>query len=154
MSRTFTKSQTLRSCLESNPQAASLLAQADRVLKASRVFEAIAPKMLALVSRVANIKDGIIIIHADHGAAASKLKQQLQHLASSFNAKGIECRGIEVRVQPSHPFDVSLHGTEKPISEQALGSLGQAAQKLPANSPLRAALQKLIDRATHQDKPA
>jgi hypothetical protein len=142
-----TATGTLLSCLDRHPQAAQVLAHAERVLKAERVYQSIAPGALAQVSRVANIKSGIVVIHADHGAAASKLKQQTQYLASQFVKNGLECTGIEVRVQPAPWQDNIICGTEKPISEQALADLGDAARGMPNASPLRAALLRLVQRA-------
>lgn len=147
-----TASGTLLSCLDRHPQAAAVLAHAERVLKAGRVYQNIAPGALAQVSRVANIKSGIVVIHADHGAAASKLKQQTQYLASQFVTNGLECTGIEVRVQPATFQDTGMHGTEKPISEQALEDLGRAAEQMPSASPLRAALLRLVQRAPRPER--
>lgn len=142
-----TAAGTLLSCLDRHPQAAAVLAHAERVLKAGRLYQSIAPGVLAQVSRVANIKSGVVVIHADHGAAASKLKQQTQYLASQFIKNGLECTGIEVRVQPTALQDNVICGTEKPISEQALADIGKAAGSMPNASPLRAALLRLIQRA-------
>jgi len=124
-----------------------MLAHAERILRADSVFKAIAPGALAGVSRVANIKAGVLTLHAEHGAAASKLKQQIHFLAGEFNQRGVECNGIEVRVQPTNILQVSIQGREKPLSEQALDALSSVAADLPPASSLRAALNRLIDHA-------
>jgi hypothetical protein len=142
---------TVLSCLDRHPQAAAVLAHAELVLRAGRIYQSIAPGALAQVSRVANVKSGTVVIHADHGAAASKLKQQTQHLAGGFKKSGLECTGIEVRVQPSSYQDISMAGSEKPISEQALADIASAAECMPSASPLKAALLRLIARAPRKD---
>lgn len=143
------KRHTLFACLNRHPEAGAVLAQAERILKVERIFKTFAPGGLANISRIANVKAETITIHADHSAAASKLKQLTQFLATEFRRRGVECNVIEVRVQPSITITNPPGGHDKPISEQALTELRNAADKLPSTSPLRAALQNLIDHASH-----
>jgi hypothetical protein len=121
-----------------------VMAHATEVMKAGRIYQQIAPPALARVSRVANLKAGVVIIHAEHGAAANKLKQQATHLIENFGRRGIECSGIEIRVQPSPIKETETVATQKPLSEQALTSLAEAAQTMRDGSPLKARIESLI----------
>jgi hypothetical protein len=136
--------RSISNVLDRDPAAMQIMAHATSVLKAGRIYQRIAPPALARVSRVANLKAGTIIIHADHGAAANKLKQQTHYLMGEFLKKGLECNGIEIRVQPSAIEETETIATQKPLSEQALTSLGETAKKMRAGSPLKEKLEYLI----------
>ncbi|HRE16712.1 MAG TPA: hypothetical protein PLW86_06520, partial [Rhodocyclaceae bacterium] len=106
---------------------------------------------LGHVSRVANFKQGKVVIHADHGAAAAKLRQFAQSLRDGFLKDGLECKGIEIKVQPLEIPDQSMASTQKPLSAKAGEALTATASHLPKDSPLRTALEHLLDRAARRD---
>lgn len=122
------------------------MAHAADVLKAGRIFQQIVPPALARVSRVTNLRSGVVIVHTEHGAAANKLKQLTQHLIGEFIKKGFECTGIDIRVQPSSITESETVAHQKPLSEQALTSITNAAQKMRDGSPLKDRLMNLISR--------
>jgi hypothetical protein len=66
--------------LDSDAAASRVMAHARLLLKLSRRFEAIAPAGLRHTAHVANYKSGKIIIHADNGAVAAKIRQMSQRL--------------------------------------------------------------------------
>lgn len=140
----FATIKTVASHLDRDPAAMQVLAHASGVLKAGRIYQQIVPPALTRISRVANVKAGIVIIHAEHGAAANKLKQQTLHLVDEFVKRGFECTGIEIRVQPSRIIETENHATQKPLSEQALTSLTEISEKMRAGGPLKAKLEYLI----------
>lgn len=127
-----------------------VMAHATEVLKAGRIYQQIVPPALARVSRVANFKGGVMIVHAEHGAAANKLKQQATHLIEDFLKRGFECSGIEIRVQPSPIKETVPPATQKPLSEQALTSLSDAAQGMRDGSLLKAKIEYLIQHVARQ----
>lgn len=130
--------------LDRTDSAAKVMAHARLLLKLSRRYEAIAPAGLGHVSRVANYKMGKVVIHADHGAAAAKLRQFSQSLRDGFLKIGLECNDIEIKVQPLEIPNQSIPSTQKPLSPAAGAALQATAASLPEDSPLRAALNKLI----------
>ena len=124
---------------------ARLAAHAERLVKLQRVFEKIAPSYLAASSRVANFKLGKVVIHADSGAVAAKLRQMLPSLVGEFSSEGAEVTEIQVKVQPSH---VALQH-KKPAQSAVVGASAKAelhdlAEKLPEGSPLKDALERLV----------
>lgn len=127
-----------------------LMAHARLLLKLSRRFEAVAPAGLRHSARVANYKLGTIIIHADNGAVAAKIRQLSQRLSNELSKGGAECSGIEVKVQPRQIPSQSMSSTQKPLSGAALGVLRSTAENLP-NGPLRAALDKLVKQAARAE---
>jgi len=132
--------------LDKDAAAGRVMAHARLLLKLSRRFEAVAPAGLRHSAHVANYKLGTIIIHADNGAVAAKIRQLSQRLSSELSKGGAECSGIEVKVQPRQIPSQSTSSTQKPISDKAIGMLRSTTENLP-KGPLREALDKLLARA-------
>lgn len=136
--------------LDSDAAAGRVMAHARLLLKLSRYFEAIAPSGLRHSAHVANYKSGKIVIHADNGAVATKIRQMSQRLCDELSKRGAECTGIEVKVQPRQiPFQ-STTSTQKPLSAKACGVLRSTTEKLP-KGPLREALDRLLARAAREE---
>ncbi|WP_162888733.1 DciA family protein [Dechloromonas sp. HYN0024] len=132
--------------LDKDAAAGRVMAHARLLLKLSRRFEAVAPAGLRHSAHVANYKLGIIIIHADNGAVAAKIRQLSQRLGNELSKGGVECSGIEVKVQPRQIPCQSTTSTQKPISGKAIGMLRSTTENLP-EGPLRKALENLVKRA-------
>jgi len=127
--------------------SARLMAHARILLKLSRQYEKFVPAGLGRLSRVANYKSGKIVIHADNGAVAAKLRQMSAGLCQRFCSEGMQCSGMEIKVQPRENPYQSTPSHLKPLSAKSGASLRETAAAMPADSPLRAALQHLLDQA-------
>lgn len=138
--------KSLEDFLEAPDGAGKVLAHARLLLRLTRLYETIAPAHLAAASHLANYKSGIIVIHAASGAVATKLKQLAPTLADGFSRKGIECNGVQVKVQARETGTQSRTSAPKPISSSASRTLGDLRDALP-NSPLRKALDALLTHA-------
>lgn len=123
------------------------MAHARLLLKTGRLYQGLVPGALAHLSRVANIKSGIVVIHAETGAAAAKIKQIAGRLAGELMRKGVECNGIEVRVQPKTGFPPEPDRSQRTLSSKAASSLEKASELMPAGSRLRAAIDALVTRS-------
>lgn len=132
--------------LDSHAAASRVMTHARLLLKLSRYFEAAAPAGLRHSAHVANYKSGIIIIHADNGAVATKIRQMSQRLSDELSRRGAQCTGIEVKVQPRQIPYQSTTSTQKPISEAACVALRCTTEKMK-KGPLRDALDQLLNRA-------
>lgn len=132
--------------LDSDAAAGRIMAHARLLLKLSRRFEAVAPAGLRHAAHVANYKSGIVVIHADNGAVAAKIRQLSQRLSDELSKGGTECSGIEVKVQPRQIPSQSTTSTLKPLSGKAIGMLRSTSEKLPKGS-LKDALERLLERA-------
>ena len=129
--------------LDNDAAAGRVMAHARLLLKLARRFEAIAPAVLGQVAHVANYKSGKIVIHADNGAVATKLRQMGQRLCDELSIEGAQCSGIEVKVQPRQIPCQSMGSTNKPLSARACGALRSTSENLP-EGPLREALETLL----------
>jgi hypothetical protein len=132
--------------LDNDAAAGRVMAHARLLLKLARRFEAVAPAGLGSLARVANYKSGKVVIHADNGVVAAKLRQMSQRLCDELSRGGAQCSEIEVKVQPRLIPSGSTVSTVKPISADACGVLRSTAEKLP-KGPLQEALQHLLQRA-------
>ncbi len=136
--------------LDKDAAAGRVMAHARLLLKLSRRFAAVAPAGLRHSARVANYKLGTVIIHADNGAVAAKIRQLSRRLSDELSKGGAECSGIEVKVQPRQIPSQSTSSTPKPLSGKALDTLRSTSEALP-HGPLRAALDKLLARAARTE---
>ncbi len=132
--------------LDRDAAISRIMAHARLLMKLSRRFAAIAPPALSHSAHIANYKSGKIVIHADNGAVAVKIRQMGRRLCDDLSKGTVECNEIEVKVQPPQTHSQSATSTQKPISTKALDILGGRQNELPPG-PLREALQTLIQRA-------
>ena len=136
--------------LDSDTATGRVMAHARLLLKLSRRFAAVAPVGLRHAAHVANYKSGKIIIHADNGAVAAKIRQMSQRLGDELSKGGVECSGIEVKVQPSTIPSQSTSSALKPLSGKAFATLRSTAETLPQGK-LREALNTLLARAARRE---
>lgn len=136
--------------LDKDAAAGRVMAHARLLLKLTRRFEAVAPAGLRHAAHVANYKSGRIIIHADNGAVAAKIRQMSQRLCVELSKGGAECNVMEVKVQPRQIPYQSMSSTQKPLSAKACGVLRATSDNLPKGA-LRDALETLLQRAATRE---
>lgn len=140
----------LEQYLNSDAAAGKVLAHARLLIKLSRRFETIAPAAFRQAARVANYKSGKVVIHADNGAVAAKLRQMGQRICDELSKGGAECNDIEVKVQPRQIPYQSISSTQKPLSSTACGILRSTSESLPKGA-LRDALDRLLASAAKRE---
>ena len=137
--------RSLEDCLEADGGLSRLTGHAARLLRLRKLYESAVPRPLARGARVANLKLGKLIIHADNGAIAAKLRQIIPTLVEAFRKNSAEVTGIEVKVQPrADRGPVILNASHAPIGDRAKQGLTSLAESLPENSPLRGALKHFV----------
>lgn len=146
-------SRNIADFLNADSNLTRLSAHAGRLLKLQRIFERAAPAALAQHGRVANMKLGKVVIHAANSAIAAKIRQLTPRLTESFRQSGVDVNEIQVKVQPGAADNLSKK-TDSPadIGIAAKQGLTSLAQKLPQESPLRAALERFAERARIRTK--
>ena len=132
--------------LDRDTSGSRLMAHARLLVKLSRRFAAIAPGPFRHAVRVANFKNGLLVLHVDSGAIAVKLRQMSQRLAAQMTQGGVECSGIEVKVMPRQYLREVHPAHVKPLSAKASQALQATAAQLPPGR-LREALETLLQRA-------
>jgi hypothetical protein len=87
--------------LQRNP-VSGLLGHASRLAAADLVLRQAFDTSLAPRFRLANLRDGVAVIHADSGATSSLLRFRQQELMDILTRQaGIVCERVLIRIDPS-----------------------------------------------------
>lgn len=143
---------SLENFLQTADGAGKVLAHARLLIKLARMYQELAPLHLGQASSLANYKSGMIVIHAVSGAVAAKLRQLAPTLADGFSKRGIECNGVQVKVQAREFGTQSRTSTQKPLTSRTSFELEGLRDSLPA-SPLRDAVNNLLAHSARTDEP-
>ncbi|GAB1392516.1 hypothetical protein MASR1M60_06790 [Rhodocyclaceae bacterium] len=119
--------------------------QANRLRQLQALLDTSLPAYLQPGTHVANFKRGKIIIHADSGAVAVKLRQMAPTLAETFIQQGQEVTGIEVRVQAKRPSRTTARKKfVKQLGAHQKQVLTSLSSGLTEDSPLKLAIDRLL----------
>jgi hypothetical protein len=137
--------RSVEDCLLADAGLARLSTHAHRLLRLQRIFESATP--LARQSRIANLRLGKIVIHANNGTVATKLRQLQPRLSAVFQSEAPEVTGIDIRVQPGTGNRPRIEREiTAEIGPQQKRSLTSLANGLREGSALKDALKRLVDR--------
>lgn len=134
--------------LNTTTRLQSLMQAAGRLIEVQRVYQGLAQKNLAKYSKVGSVVQGTLVLLAENGAIAAKLKQQLPTLLSKFQQRGVEVSAIRVEVQAGLLRATNRPPHDKHIEEAGLQSLQKLQEKLE-DGALKLALEKLL---RHQNR--
>lgn len=137
--------------LKTPSDAPSWLDEVRQLNKLQQTFSGLVPPPLARACTVGQYARGTMLIYADNGAIAAKLKQLTPRLLLDFWKTGLEVSVIrvEVQVRPSRPEAPPICSRMSPAGLKSLESL---ASELP-ESPLREALDRLLKHHRALPKP-
>ena len=139
------QARSLDDCLNADAALARLTAHAEHLLKLQRIIDATIPTALVRACRVANYRLGVVFIHADNGAVAAKLRQLAPSLCDELRSSGREITEIRIKVQPRDPGSPKQKGKTIPqLGSRTKQGLTDLSLSLPGDSPLKAALERLI----------
>ncbi|MDR1350512.1 MAG: hypothetical protein LBJ59_07020 [Zoogloeaceae bacterium] len=133
---------------------AQFIAHARRITRLGECFANTAPANLTAQARVANYRPETetVVIYANNGAIAAKIRQIRQRLQNGFVKMGVQCNQIEVKVQPMQNPAQSITSDKKFISRHSARSLLACADAMPPDAPLALALRALLARASIRDQ--
>lgn len=131
------QSKPLGAFFQSNDALAHLQEHASRLLRLQHAYEEFAPAHLARSSWIANLKAGVVVIHAANGAVAAKLNQLTPRFVDEFSMRGVDLTGIEVRLQVAQFRPAAENRQPRPVSAGARKALARLETSLPPDSPLR-----------------
>jgi hypothetical protein len=135
--------------LSTTERLQSLTQTVGRLLEVQKVYLGLAaPKSLAEFSKVGALEHGTLILLAENGAIAAKLRQQLPTLLSKFQQRGVQVNAIRVEVQAGIRREEARPLYDKRIDETGLESLQKLQNRLE-DGPLKGALAKLL---AHQNR--
>lgn len=105
------------------------------------------PPLLAASCSVANLKGDTLVIFAQSTAVAVKLKQMTPSLLQHLREQGHPLTDVHVKVSIRQPRPTRPPPIERRICAQGKQCLTAFAATLPADSPLREALERLARRS-------
>lgn len=123
----------------------SLVSRAKRLLALERLYANCVPETLARASAVANLRDGILLVRADNGAVASKLRQLAPTLLEKIRITNQEVTQVHVTVQVAPDVAQAARSQKPGMSPQSVHQIEALAESLPESS-LKAALGRLTAR--------
>lgn len=138
--------QLLHRFLGTGDALARLQDHAQRLRRLQGALDAALPTPMIGQCEVANLKDGTLVVAARSGAAAVRLKQMLPSLIEHLGRSGHAVQAIRVKVSAPAAAELARAPSERHISETAKAELSAFAASLPADSPLRTALARLVAR--------
>ena len=138
--------QLLHRFLGSGDALARLQDHAQRLRRLQGALDTALPAHMVGQCEVANFKEGTLVVAARSGAAAVRLKQMLPSLVEHFGRSGHAVQAIRVKVSAPAAAELTRPPSERHISEAAKAEIDAFAASLPTDSPLRAALARLVAR--------
>ncbi|MCB1959051.1 MAG: DUF721 domain-containing protein [Rhodocyclaceae bacterium] len=123
----------------------SLHAHAERLGALQRLVETALPDHLAGLCHVANLKGDTLLIHADSGAVAAKLRQCAPQLLNALAGQGVVLAAIRIATRPAQRIRPEARPvTVRAISQRTRAGMDTLAATLPSDDPLRAALERFV----------
>ncbi|MHB0990058.1 MAG: DciA family protein [Burkholderiales bacterium] len=145
MTKAAFRPQPVQGFIESDECLRSLQTHVQEIMRLQRIWQKIVPAGLAEASRIGQIDAGTISIYADHGAAATKLRQLVASITSALMQHGIAVSAVQIKVR-TQAIPVRQCIVNKPrITPAGLQQLDSLQQQLEEGS-LKNALSTLLDR--------
>jgi hypothetical protein len=111
----------------------------------SKLLEGFLPPELAPLVRVANFKEGKLVILAANGAAAAKLRLLSESIGAYITKQRSQVNSVSVRVQPGSDEPAETAPKQAHLTAAALQELVALYARLP-ESAFRKALKTLLER--------
>lgn len=122
-----------------------VVSRAKRLLALERLYANCVPEALLRASSVANLRDGTLLLRADNGAIASKLKHLAPKLLKAIRETNQEVTDIQVTVQVRTEGPPAAAPLKPGLSPGDLHQIEALTETLPESS-LKAALLRLAVR--------
>jgi len=127
--------------IDSLPELQSLNREIRQLIALQSLLAEVLPGNLATSASVASMKAGEMILFADNGAVAAKLRQLAPRILSFLCQRGYEITAIRLQVQVSIRHN-PLPQKQISLSSDARNAIKLLSERLEA-SPLKAALSRL-----------
>jgi hypothetical protein len=138
--------------LRTSPELAAVTRHAEQLLALQNLFEAAAPPGLARHCRVANYKQGVLIIHAANALLAAKLRQVVPSLTDEFCNRGWQITAIQVAVQDRAEASRQTAEAVEPLPASARAGLAAFA-RMATDQRLKQAVEHLLQHAAPAEDP-
>ncbi|MDR2259513.1 MAG: DUF721 domain-containing protein [Azoarcus sp.] len=139
-------STLLHRYLDRDTPLARLVDHAARLQRLQRVLAAGLPAQYAHACRVANLKDDTLIVNVRGSAIAVRLKQTIPTLLEHFAHAGHPLQRIRIKIELPDSAPAPRPPPARVLSDAAQAHIETFAATLPADAPLRGALETLTRR--------
>ena len=129
--------------LKTSPELAAVTRHAERLIELQHLLGAVMPPALAQHCRVANLKQGKLVLHAANPLVAAKLRQMIPSLSEALTSRGWQITAIQVGVQGYNAASQQFTEGPAPLSTGARAKLAELAGAT-GDQQLRDALQHLL----------
>ena len=139
--------RSLNTFIQAEPALKPLMRRLSELSYIQQLYSQAVPPSLAKLGGVGSFHDGTLIIVAENGAAAAKLKQVLPEVTQKLSqrlAQAIDVR-VSVQVDSLAGHTAPRHNQKPPLSSAAIQSLRKLADDLPP-SPLKEEVALLVIR--------
>jgi hypothetical protein len=123
----------------------TVVSRAKQLLALERLYANCVPETLARASAVANLRDGILLLRAENGAVASKLRQLAPTLLGKIQKTNQEVTQVQVTVQVTPDASPAARAEKPGMSPEAMHQVEALAESLPESS-LKTALARMTAR--------
>ena len=137
--------RTLGHLIEQSAETGRLMPHAQRLIALRQALSGALPAQLRRSCEIANYKQGIVVIFAENGALATKLKLLVPSLIQHLRKTASDLTAIRVEVQPATPVP-KPQVKQAVLSDAAAKALRELESQLP-DSKLKSAISALADRA-------
>lgn len=117
------------------------------LLRAQEGLRSLLPPALGDHCSVANMRDGNMVVFARNGSVAARLRQMVPSLINGFAARGQIVGAIQVKVGVVFEVEPPPPPKARSVGQVGRASLAGLIAELPEDAPLRASLQRLLDRS-------
>lgn len=133
----------VRGLLQSSPQFAVALPEAERLFALNRRFAEVVPPAVARACRVAALQGEVALIHCANGAAASRVRAQAKGVASVLSRGSTSVTGIKVKIRADWSLPTPAEKRDIPVA--GLNAIEALETGLP-DGALKEALGRLLER--------
>jgi hypothetical protein len=119
----------------------SLMPQVARLLELRRALAEFLPSNLSRSCMIANYRQGKVVIFAQSGAVAAKLKLLTPSLLAHLAKRAPQVTGVVIEAQPAGPVAVPFSKAAQ-LSQNSAETLAQFAAELP-DSALKTAIARI-----------
>ena len=127
--------------IDTLPELQALNREIRQILALQSVLAEVLPGNLSTSARVASVRAGELILFADNGAVAAKLRQMAPRILICLRQRGYEITGIHLQVQVRVRYN-PLPQKQISLSSGARNAIDLLSERLNA-SPLKTALSRL-----------
>jgi hypothetical protein len=121
---------------------------AQRLVRAQRLVDQHVPRAMRGAVAVANLREGVLVLHVPTPALATRLKMSVESLRNALRETGMPIEDLQVKVRPVQmaPASGLYAAGNRSIGAQGRQAFGELSAHIGTETPLGQALGRLLKR--------